>query len=157
MMSIITESGLALVDSWKHKVESEAGGVVEIGVDQCIPGLSCLPTKRNRQIWALDKQISALILKVVKERQQAGREKDLLQTLLEGAKSSYSTSAAIDSISSSLITAETSIQLDSRLLLCRLLGVSCCWLRTRNGKRASEMRLRKFVRVESQKQRCFAR
>ncbi|KAL0330169.1 UNVERIFIED_CONTAM: cytochrome [Sesamum radiatum] len=112
MMSIITESGLALVDSWKHKVESEAGGVVEIGVDQCmkrfsgdiisracfgssysegqeiflkldilqeivskgilsvlgIPGLSCLPTKTNRQIWALDKQISALILKVVKER-----------------------------------------------------------------------------------------
>ncbi|KAK4388997.1 cytochrome [Sesamum angolense] len=33
MMSIITESGLALVDSWKHKVESEEGGVVEIGVD----------------------------------------------------------------------------------------------------------------------------
>ncbi|KAK4389000.1 cytochrome [Sesamum angolense] len=140
MMSIISESGLTLVDSWKHKVESEAGGVVEIGVDQCtkrfsgdiisracfgssyfegqeiflkldilqeivskgilsvlgIPGLSCLPTERNRQIWAPDKEISASILKVVKERRQAGREKDLLQTLLEGAKSSYSTSAAID-------------------------------------------------------------
>ncbi|KAL0393912.1 UNVERIFIED_CONTAM: cytochrome [Sesamum latifolium] len=140
MMSIITESGLALVDSWKHKVESEEGGVVEIGVDHCmkrfsgdiisracfgssyskgqeiflkfdalqeimskrtfsalgIPGLRHLPTKRNRQIRALEKEISALILKIVKERRQAGREKDLLQTLLEGAKSSYSTSAAID-------------------------------------------------------------
>ncbi|XP_011082000.1 cytochrome P450 714C2-like [Sesamum indicum] len=140
MMSIITESGLELVDSWKHKVESEKGGVVEIGVDHCmkrfsgdiisracfgssyskgqeiflkfdvlqeimskrtftavgIPGLRHLPTKRNRQIWALEKEISALILKIVKERRQAGREKDLLQTLLEGAKSSYSTSAAID-------------------------------------------------------------
>ncbi|KAL0330171.1 UNVERIFIED_CONTAM: cytochrome [Sesamum radiatum] len=140
MMSIITESGLAIVDSWKQKVESEEGGVVEIGVDQrmkrfsgdiisraCfgssyskgqeiflkfdhlqeimskrtlsalgIPGLRHLPTKRNRQIWALEKEISALILKVVKERRQAGYERDLLQTLLEGAKSSYSTSSAID-------------------------------------------------------------
>ncbi|KAK4388998.1 cytochrome [Sesamum angolense] len=55
-----------------------------------------LPTKRNRKIWALEKEISALILKVVKERRQAGYERDLLQTLLEGAKSSYSTSSAID-------------------------------------------------------------
>ncbi|KAL0330893.1 UNVERIFIED_CONTAM: cytochrome [Sesamum angustifolium] len=61
-----------------------------------IPGLRLLPTKRNRQIWALEKEISALILKIVKERRQAGREKDLLQTLLEGAESSYSTLAAID-------------------------------------------------------------
>ncbi|KAL0323974.1 UNVERIFIED_CONTAM: cytochrome [Sesamum calycinum] len=140
MMSIITESGMALVDSWKQKVESEEGGVVEIGVDQrmkrfsgdiisraCfgssyskgqeiflkfdhlqeimskrtlsalgIPGLRHLPTKRNRKVWALEKEISALILKVVKERRQAGYERDLLQTLLEGAKSSYSTSSAID-------------------------------------------------------------
>ncbi|KAL0323975.1 UNVERIFIED_CONTAM: cytochrome [Sesamum calycinum] len=40
MMSIITESGLALVDSWKHKVESEEGGVVEIGVDRCMKRFS---------------------------------------------------------------------------------------------------------------------
>ncbi|KAL0393910.1 UNVERIFIED_CONTAM: cytochrome [Sesamum latifolium] len=140
MMSIIIESGLALVDSWKHKVESEGGGVVEIRVDHCmkrfsgdiisracfgssyakgqeiflkldvlieimsksilsalgIPGLRSLPTKRNRQIWALEKEIGALILMVVKERRQAGYERDLLQALLEGAKSSYSTAAAID-------------------------------------------------------------
>ncbi|KAL0312176.1 UNVERIFIED_CONTAM: cytochrome [Sesamum radiatum] len=126
--------------SWKHKVESEGGGVVEIGVGHCmkrfsgdiisracfggsyskgqeiflkfvdlqeimykwklsalgIPGLRHLPTKTNRKIWALEKEISALILKVVKERREAGHERDLLQTLLEVAKTSYSTSAAID-------------------------------------------------------------
>ncbi|KAL3650939.1 hypothetical protein CASFOL_007342 [Castilleja foliolosa] len=61
-----------------------------------IPGLRYLPTKTNKQIWALEQEIGALILEVVKEKRQAGYEKDLLQSLLEGAKSSYITSAAID-------------------------------------------------------------
>lgn len=39
-------------------------------------------------MWALGKEISSLILKVVKERQEAGQEKDLLQILVEGAKAS---------------------------------------------------------------------
>ncbi|KAI3473010.1 hypothetical protein Pfo_030093 [Paulownia fortunei] len=138
MTSIITESALTLVNSWKHKVETHEGGILDIAVDDymkrfsgdiisraCfgssyskgqdiflkfgalqefmskktmsvgIPGLRYLPTKSNRQIWALEKEIRALILKVVKERQQAGHEKDLLQILLEGAKSSYVTSDAI--------------------------------------------------------------
>ncbi|KAI3468370.1 hypothetical protein Pfo_025033 [Paulownia fortunei] len=139
MISIITESALALVNSWKHKVETHEGGILDIAVvdylkgfageiisracfgssyskgeeiflklgalqdvlskktlSASIPGLRYLPTKSNRQIWALEKEIGALILKVVKERQQAGYEKDLLQMLLEGAKSSYATSDAID-------------------------------------------------------------
>ncbi|KAI3468373.1 hypothetical protein Pfo_025036 [Paulownia fortunei] len=139
MMSIITESALTLVNSWKHKVETHEGGILDIAIDDylkrfsgdlisraCfgssyskgqeiflklgdlqelmskktlsagIPGLRYLPTKSNRQIWALEKEIGALILKVVKERQQGGYEKDLLQMLLEGAKSSYATSDAID-------------------------------------------------------------
>uniref|UniRef100_A0A1W7HBP2 Cytochrome P450 n=1 Tax=Scoparia dulcis TaxID=107240 RepID=A0A1W7HBP2_SCODU len=61
-----------------------------------IPGLRYLPTETNRKIKALEKEISALILKIVKERQKAGYEKDLLQILLEGAKSSGLSSNALD-------------------------------------------------------------
>ncbi|KAH6804537.1 hypothetical protein C2S51_032784 [Perilla frutescens var. frutescens] len=55
-----------------------------------------LPTSSNRKIWGLEKEVRASILKLVKERQKAGYEKDLLQTLVEGAKGTYSTSAAMD-------------------------------------------------------------
>lgn len=47
-----------------------------------------LPTKSNREAWALEKEAATLILQVVKERQAAGYEKDLLQMILEGAKNS---------------------------------------------------------------------
>ncbi|OAY23984.1 cytochrome P450 714C2 [Manihot esculenta] len=53
-----------------------------------IPGMRYLPTKTNREAWALEKEIRNLILKVVKERQEAADEKDLLQMILEGAKDS---------------------------------------------------------------------
>lgn len=47
-----------------------------------------LPTKNNRDIWKLDKEINSMILQVVKERSQScSHEKDLLQMILEGAKS----------------------------------------------------------------------
>ncbi|KAK1571801.1 hypothetical protein Q3G72_023211 [Acer saccharum] len=53
-----------------------------------IPGMRYLPTKSNRNAWELEKEIHNLILKVVKERkQEAAYEKDLLQMILEGAKS----------------------------------------------------------------------
>ncbi|KAL9177111.1 hypothetical protein ABFS82_01G037300 [Erythranthe guttata] len=62
-----------------------------------IPGLRYLPTKSNRKIWELEKEIKELILKVVKERREGdGYEKDLLQKLLEGAKSDYATSDEIN-------------------------------------------------------------
>ncbi|KAL1548076.1 cytochrome P450 714C2-like protein [Salvia divinorum] len=61
-----------------------------------LPGLRYLPTKSNRKIWGLEKEIRASILKLVKEREEAGYEKDLLQTLVEGAKGTYSTSSAMD-------------------------------------------------------------
>ncbi|KAK3027365.1 hypothetical protein RJ639_040964 [Escallonia herrerae] len=51
-----------------------------------IPGMGLLPTKSNRARWALEKEVRALILKVVKERNEVGCENDLLQTLLDGAK-----------------------------------------------------------------------
>ncbi|KAI3993729.1 hypothetical protein MKX01_002742 [Papaver californicum] len=50
-----------------------------------IPGSSYLPTKNNKKIWRLEKEISGLILKVVKQRREAKTEKDLLQMILEGA------------------------------------------------------------------------
>ncbi|XP_010278928.1 PREDICTED: cytochrome P450 714C2-like [Nelumbo nucifera] len=52
-----------------------------------IPGMRYVPTKSNREIWRLEKEIRRLILKVVKEREASKQpEKDLLQTILEGAK-----------------------------------------------------------------------
>ncbi|XP_073130523.1 cytochrome P450 714C2-like [Henckelia pumila] len=53
-----------------------------------VPGLRYLPTESNRKMWALEKEISSLILKVVRERQDAGKEMDLLQILVESAKAS---------------------------------------------------------------------
>lgn len=46
------------------------------------------PTNENREIWKLEKEIESLIMKVVKQRSEASSEDDLLQMLLEGAKSS---------------------------------------------------------------------
>ncbi|KAG8633628.1 cytochrome P450 714C2 [Manihot esculenta] len=53
-----------------------------------IPGMRYLPTESNRKAWALEKEIRDLIMKVVKEREEAASKKDLLQMILEGAKSS---------------------------------------------------------------------
>ncbi|KAK0583254.1 hypothetical protein LWI29_035199 [Acer saccharum] len=52
-----------------------------------IPGLRYLPTKNNREIWRLEKEINLMILQVVKDRSESSCEKDLLQMILEGAKS----------------------------------------------------------------------
>ncbi|KAK4492137.1 hypothetical protein RD792_002934 [Penstemon davidsonii] len=61
------------------------------------PGLRHLPTKSNRETWALEKDIRSLILDVIKERKlEAGYEKDLLQTILEGAKNSDLSSDLLD-------------------------------------------------------------
>lgn len=46
-----------------------------------------LPTRNNREIWRLEKEIARMILKVAKERNESPtHEKDLLQMILEGAK-----------------------------------------------------------------------
>ncbi|XP_024630270.1 cytochrome P450 714C2 isoform X2 [Medicago truncatula] len=51
-----------------------------------IPGFRYLPNKSNRQIWRLEEEINSNISKLVKQRQEEGREQDLLQMILEGAK-----------------------------------------------------------------------
>ncbi|KAF9595781.1 hypothetical protein IFM89_004183 [Coptis chinensis] len=47
-------------------------------------GLIC-PSKNNREMWKLKKEVGSLILKAVKERKEAESENDLLQMILEGA------------------------------------------------------------------------
>ncbi|KAF2290332.1 hypothetical protein GH714_011013 [Hevea brasiliensis] len=61
-----------------------------------IPGMRYLPTKSNREVWALEKDIRYLILEVVKERQEGAYEKDLLQMILESAKTSNLNREATD-------------------------------------------------------------
>ncbi|XP_023890887.2 cytochrome P450 714C2 isoform X2 [Quercus suber] len=52
-----------------------------------IPGFRFLPSKNNRAMWKLEEEINSMILKVVKQHTEASYEKDLLQMILEGAKS----------------------------------------------------------------------
>ncbi|KAB1225119.1 hypothetical protein CJ030_MR1G017996 [Morella rubra] len=52
-----------------------------------IPGIRFLPTKTNRNIWKIEKEINSMILKVLKQRTEESYEKDLLQIILEGAES----------------------------------------------------------------------
>ncbi|CAK9142342.1 unnamed protein product [Ilex paraguariensis] len=61
-----------------------------------IPGMRYLPTKTNREQWALEKEIHRLVLEVVKERKEVGYEKDLLQMVLEGAKNTNLAPEALD-------------------------------------------------------------
>ncbi|KAK8681233.1 hypothetical protein V6N13_053640 [Hibiscus sabdariffa] len=59
------------------------------GLSTGVPGMRYLPTKSNREAWALEKEIHDLILQVVKERKMAAYEEDLLQMVVEGAKTSH--------------------------------------------------------------------
>lgn len=44
------------------------------------------PTKDNREVWRLEKEINSMILRVIKERIKAGEEKDLMQMILNAAR-----------------------------------------------------------------------
>lgn len=46
-----------------------------------------IPSKHNKEIWRLDKEIKAMILKIVRARRSPTYEKDLLQLILDAAKS----------------------------------------------------------------------
>ncbi|OIT08229.1 PREDICTED: cytochrome P450 714C2-like [Nicotiana attenuata] len=52
-----------------------------------VPGLRHIPNKHNREIWRLEKEIKAMILKIVRARSNATCEKDLLKLILDAAKS----------------------------------------------------------------------
>ena len=55
-------------------------------VSQFIICFRYLPTKSNRQMWRLQKEINSKITKLIKQRLEETNEKDLLQMILEGAK-----------------------------------------------------------------------
>ncbi|XP_022764626.1 cytochrome P450 714B2-like [Durio zibethinus] len=61
---------------------------------QGIPGLRSLPTKSNREMWRLEKEVHTLILNEVKEKSVS--EKNILQMIVKGAKSSNLSHDAID-------------------------------------------------------------
>lgn len=61
-----------------------------------IPGMRYIPTKNNREAWALEKDVRNLILEIVKERKETAHEKDLLQMVLESAKTSNLGQDAMD-------------------------------------------------------------
>ncbi|KAL5720565.1 hypothetical protein ACHQM5_013228 [Ranunculus cassubicifolius] len=50
------------------------------------PYLRYFPTKKNRQLRKLEKEVGILILKMVKERKESKPKNDLLQMILEGAQ-----------------------------------------------------------------------
>ncbi|OIT04289.1 cytochrome p450 714c2 [Nicotiana attenuata] len=99
MIKLIQEAAVRVVEQWKAEIEKAAQEifsklttlwltVFKNLVFYAIPGMRHFPTKRNRKIKALEKEIQTSILKVIEERKQAGIEKNLLQTILEAAKSS---------------------------------------------------------------------
>ncbi|XAR60841.1 hypothetical protein NMG60_11034365 [Bertholletia excelsa] len=53
-----------------------------------IPFMRLIPTKNNREKWALEKELRRLMLKVVRERKEDGYEQDLLQMILEASENS---------------------------------------------------------------------
>lgn len=53
-----------------------------------VPGSRYVPSKNNREIWRLEKEINTMIVQVVRSRREAEseRDRDLLQSILEAAK-----------------------------------------------------------------------
>ncbi|KAF8380603.1 hypothetical protein HHK36_028091 [Tetracentron sinense] len=117
MVNLMSEAASLLVKSWDGKIESE-GGMADIRADEDLRTFSSyiisktlfgasytkgtdifirlralrnalnLPTKTNREIWRLEKEVNSMILKIVKERtKDSCDQKDLLQMIIEGANS----------------------------------------------------------------------
>ncbi|KAJ9680496.1 hypothetical protein PVL29_019732 [Vitis rotundifolia] len=122
MVSLMVDSTTSMLSSWESLIDGR--GVLGIRVDDDLrspsqlfrtlqeilskgglyisfPGLSYIPTKSNREIWRVEKEINSMILKVVKERIETTQEKDLLQMILDAAKTygdddKFSTNVAAD-------------------------------------------------------------
>ncbi|KAH7537003.1 hypothetical protein FEM48_Zijuj03G0045800 [Ziziphus jujuba var. spinosa] len=65
-------------------------------INALFPIMKYVPTKDNRESTRLEKEIRALVLKVVKEKKQVGNQKDILQLISEGAKNIGLDQAAAD-------------------------------------------------------------
>ncbi|KAG8391479.1 hypothetical protein BUALT_Bualt01G0192000 [Buddleja alternifolia] len=51
-----------------------------------VPGLRYLPTKHNKEIWKLEREIDSMILEIVKNRGADNHKNDLLQLMLDAAE-----------------------------------------------------------------------
>ncbi|KAJ0975441.1 hypothetical protein J5N97_017406 [Dioscorea zingiberensis] len=60
-----------------------------------VTGFRFSPSKNNKKIWTLEREVNTLILKMVKER-KASEEKNLLETILENAKEGFTTQDKAD-------------------------------------------------------------
>ncbi|KAI8534046.1 hypothetical protein RHMOL_Rhmol10G0058300 [Rhododendron molle] len=72
-----------------NKIRALQKATSNMTFSSAVPVTRYIPTKQNRETWALEKGLRTLILNVVEERTKSGGvENDLLQMLLEGAKNS---------------------------------------------------------------------
>ncbi|KAG9443321.1 hypothetical protein H6P81_014661 [Aristolochia fimbriata] len=68
------------------KLKELHGLISSRGFTTGVPGWSYLPTKRNRRIWGLEKEIESLIMNVVEERiKRPTPVNDFLQSILDAA------------------------------------------------------------------------
>ncbi|KAH7847629.1 hypothetical protein Vadar_028336 [Vaccinium darrowii] len=71
------------------KLRALQKAISNMTLTSAVPLMRYIPTKQNRETWALEKELRTLILNVVEERRKfGGDDKDLLQMLLEGAENS---------------------------------------------------------------------
>ncbi|KAH7848086.1 hypothetical protein Vadar_033660 [Vaccinium darrowii] len=72
------------------KLRALQRSISKMTLTSAVPLMRYIPTTPNRETWALEKDLRTLILNVVEERKKLGTgdDKDLLQMLIEGAKSS---------------------------------------------------------------------
>ncbi|KAL7128428.1 hypothetical protein ABFS83_14G316600 [Erythranthe nasuta] len=130
MISLIQQSTVILINSWKDVIDAEGGVTADIKIDNylkkfsgdvisraCfgssysegehifqklrdlekisskkvlstgIPCMSYIPTHNNRRAWELKKDIKALILKLVNQKNEAKSENNLMQRVVEEAES----------------------------------------------------------------------
>ncbi len=118
-----------------------------------------LPSKHNRAIWKVEKEINSMILKVVKQRIEASSdEKDLLQMILEGAKSHIN-----DTDGLSIKFSRDKFMVDN----CKTIYFAgqettsittswcwCCWLHIPTGKLVLVPRCFKYARIGCRMPTC---
>ncbi|KAG6763450.1 hypothetical protein POTOM_030866 [Populus tomentosa] len=77
------------------KLRALQGAMSKKALSSGIPILRALPTKSNREVWRLEKEVRALILKEVKEEKEQ-TSNDLLEIILKGAKDIETSQAEMD-------------------------------------------------------------
>ncbi|OIT20192.1 cytochrome p450 714a1 [Nicotiana attenuata] len=92
MVSLMLQSAELLTRKWDENIEAEGSKMAEISVGEDLRSYTekFLPSRRQKEIENLEKEIESLIWEAVKERKREfletlSNEKDLLHSILEGA------------------------------------------------------------------------